>query len=265
MLAHLSQTWQHSGMFKKLKQAFGVGGPSVDTVLQYPAARPGDVLIGEVRITGGTEPRDFNHLTLSLAATVEVESGDDEYLSRIQFASLQVAGAGRLEANVDTSVPFQMEVPWEAPFNNLRGRRFDRMKLGVQTRFDLPGGKDATDFDPIDLHPLPVHEEVVAAMERIGFTLMSADLEKGHVAGSSLGFYNEVEFRGQGKIPEAEITFVTTPHQTTVLVELERRGLLGSRDRTSTLVGPTHEPFDWDGALRQHLDALAQASGRFFG
>lgn len=252
-------------MFKKLKQAFGVGGPSVDTVLQSDVAHPGDVLVGEVRITGGSDARDFTKLTLSLAATVEVESGDDEYLQRIQFAQMDVAGAGRLEAGINTSVPFQLQVPWEAPFNALRGRTFQRMRLGVQTRFDLPGGKDATDFDPITIQPLPVHDEVVNAMERIGFTLMGADLERGHVAGSSLGFYNEVEFRGQGQIPEAELTFVTTPQQTTVVVELERRGLLGSRDRSSTLAGPTYEPFDWDSALRQHLDALARASGRFFG
>ena len=252
-------------MFKKLKQAFGVGGPSVDTVLAAPSVYPGGMLQGEVRITGGSEPRDFNHLTLSLAATVEVESGDDEYLSRLLFASLQVAGAGRLEANVNTSIPFQMEVPWEAPFNNLRGRRFERMKLGVQTRFDLPGGRDATDFDPIDIHPLPVHDAVVESMERIGFTLMSADLEKGSIAGSSLGFYNEVEFRGQGKIPEAELTFVTGPVETRVVVELQRRGLLASRDRHSTLAGPTNEMYDWDSVLRQHLDELARASGKFFG
>ncbi|HMJ75296.1 MAG TPA: sporulation protein [Iamia sp.] len=252
-------------MFKKLKQAFGVGGPSVDTVLAAPSVYPGGILQGEVRITGGSEPRDFNHLTLSLAATVEVESGDDEYLSRLLFANLQVAGAGRLEANVNTSIPFQMEVPWEAPFNNLRGRRFERMKLGVQTRFDLPGGRDATDFDPIDIHPLPVHDAVVASMERIGFTLMSADLEKGSIAGSSLGFYNEVEFKGQGKIPEAELTFVTGPAETRVVVELQRRGLLASRDRHSTLAGPTNEMFDWDTVLRQHLDELARASGKFFG
>jgi sporulation-control protein len=178
---------------------------------------------------------------------------------------MDVSGAGRLEARVNTSVPFQLQVPWEAPFNTLRGRSFQRMKLGVQTRFDLPGGKDATDFDPIDIHPLPVHEEVVNAMERIGFTFVSADLERGNVPGATLPFYNEVEFRGQGQVPEAEITFVTNPQQTTVIIELERRGLLSSRDRSSVLVGPTFEPFDWDSALRQHLDALARASGRFFG
>jgi sporulation-control protein len=244
-------------MFKKLKQAFGVGGPSVDTVLATPAVYPGGVLQGEVRITGGTEPRDFT--------TVEVEGQDEEYLQRIQFAGITVSGAGRLEANVNTAVPFQMEVPWEAPFNSLRGRRFERMRLGVQTRFDLPGGRDATDFDPIDIHPLPVHEEVVSAMERVGFSLMSADLERGSVAGSTLGFYNEVEFRGHGKIPEAELTFVTGPQQTRVVIELERRGLLASRDRTSTLSGPTNEPFDWDTAIRQHLDELARASGKWFG
>lgn len=252
-------------MFKKLKQAFGVGGPSVDTVLANPAAYPGGVLEGEVRITGGTDDRDFNRLVLSLVATVEVETGDDEHHTRMRFAELEVAGSGTLQAGVDTAVPFQMQVPWEAPFNSFRGTEFKNMRLGVQTRFDLPGGRDATDLDPLVIHPLPVHETVIGCVEQLGFTVKSADLEKGRVGSSSLGFYNEVEFKGRGKIPELELTFVTGPQQTEVLIELERRGLLASRERSSTLVGPTLEPFDWPAAVHAHLEQLAQASGRVFG
>ena len=41
-------------VFKKMLGAFGVGGPSVDTVLTDPNTRPGAVLHGEVRLQGGS-------------------------------------------------------------------------------------------------------------------------------------------------------------------------------------------------------------------
>ena len=40
-------------VFKKMMRAFGVGGPSVDTVLANPNTRPGLTLEGQVRIQGG--------------------------------------------------------------------------------------------------------------------------------------------------------------------------------------------------------------------
>ncbi len=250
-------------MFKRLREAFGIGGPTVDTILHTHVTRPGDTIAGEVRITGGEHPRDVNQLTVSLAATVEVESGDSEYSQRVKIAQLVVAGRGRLEPRIQVALPFQLPVPWEAPFNVLRGREFRNMRLGVETRFDLPGGADATDFDPIQIEPLPVHVQSIEALERMGFRLTSADLERGHVPGSTLGFYNEIEFKGHGRVPECELTFVTTPHETNIVIEVDRASLFGSSDRLGNVVVPTQGGANLDQVLGQRIEQLARGS-RFF-
>lgn len=246
-------------MFKRMKQAFGIGGPSVDTVLREARVQPGGVLEGEVRVTGGSDAREVTKLTVCFAATAEVESGDSESQQRVTFGEIQLAGDGTIEPEQQVALPFRLEAPWETPFNVLRGRRFDRMKIGVQTRVDLPGGIDATDFDEIDVHPLPIHEAAVAGMERLGFSLKNADLEKGRVPGATLPFYNEVEFRGGGRTPEVELTFVTGARETAIILEVSRQGLLTSGDRHGHLSGPTHgsESVDWERVLGERVQQLA--------
>lgn len=251
-------------MFRRMQELFGVGGPTIDTVLANRAAQPGGVLGGEVRITGGDNDRPVNQLSMSLAARVEVESGDDEYNATTRFATQVIAGQGVLPARVNTTLPFQLQVPWESPFNVLRGQVFHKMHLGLATRFDLPGGKDATDFDPIEIHPLPVHVQAIEALERMGFRMTGADLEKGRLGGSSLGFYNEVEFRGHGRIPECELTFITNPQQTHIVIEVDRQGFFSSSDRTGGVVVPTQGGANLDQLLGQRIDQLA-SGGRFFG
>ena len=40
-------------VFKSLRRAFGVGGPTVDTVLDSPDVQPGGYVSGQVRFAGG--------------------------------------------------------------------------------------------------------------------------------------------------------------------------------------------------------------------
>lgn len=246
-------------MFKRMKQALGVGGPEVDTVLRDPNVRPGGAIEGEVRIVGGDDAREINRLTVCFAATAEVEYDDSEGQQRLTFGEAVLADQGTIDPGERIVLPFRLEAPWETPFNNLRGRHFDRMKIGVQTRIDLPGGRDATDFDPIDVHPLPIHEAAVEGMERLGFRLKNADLEKGRISGSTLPFYNEIEFAGHGRTPEVELTFVTGAQQTSIVIEVSRQGLLTSGDRQSTISGPTQEPHgvDWAQLLGARVEQLA--------
>lgn len=60
-------------VFKKLLGALGVGGPSVDTVLEPGPALPGGLLSGEVRLRGGGTDVSVDRISLLLVARVERE------------------------------------------------------------------------------------------------------------------------------------------------------------------------------------------------
>jgi sporulation-control protein spo0M len=61
-------------VFKRLMQAMGVGGPSVETVLANANCRPGGYLEGRVQVAGGDHPVDVSYVALGLVTRVEVES-----------------------------------------------------------------------------------------------------------------------------------------------------------------------------------------------
>jgi sporulation-control protein len=100
-------------VFKKMLSAFGVGGPSVDTMLETPHVRPGDVLRGQVHLTGGKTPAEVECISVGLVTGVEVESGDTEYDSLVEFHTQRVAGAFTLATGEQRSVPFELPVPFE--------------------------------------------------------------------------------------------------------------------------------------------------------
>ena len=63
-------------VFKKMMRAFGVGGPTVDTVLSNPNTRPGLTLDGQVNIVGGDHDVAIDHVALGLVTRVESNHGD---------------------------------------------------------------------------------------------------------------------------------------------------------------------------------------------
>ena len=60
-------------VFKKMLSAFGVGGPSVDTVLTNPNTRPGLTLDGQVNLVGGDAEAAIEQVVIGLVTRVEVE------------------------------------------------------------------------------------------------------------------------------------------------------------------------------------------------
>ncbi|HEV7962296.1 MAG TPA: sporulation protein, partial [Actinoplanes sp.] len=73
-------------VFKRLLQAMGVGGPSVETVLTNPGCRPGGFLEGHVQVIGGGEHAvDVEYVAIGLLTRVEVESGNTEFSTDREF------------------------------------------------------------------------------------------------------------------------------------------------------------------------------------
>jgi len=261
-------------VFKKLLKALGVGGPSVETVLHNPNTRPGETITGEVHIMGGEHDSDIKYLSVALKSRVEVESGDSEYTTDMEYAKVRLTENFMLPKGARHTLPFSMQIPWEAPLTHMYGHPLHGTTVGVATELEVARAVDATDLDPIAVHPLPAQERILAAFGNIGFQFRSADCERGRIWGvnQQLPFYQEIEFypppRYINGIKELEVTFVAGPSSMEVVLELsKRRGLLTEGHdafASFTVDYATCANVDWEQQITQYLDQAARRRGLFF-
>ncbi|WP_329384430.1 sporulation protein [Streptomyces sp. NBC_01716] len=253
-------------VFKRLLGSLGVGGPSVETVLDGGAVLPGGTLRGEVRLTGGSASYDIDRLTLELVARVEAEHEEGESEGLVGFERYDIGGGFRLGAEESYRVPFAVPLPWETPVSELHGEPLG-IHLGVRTELEVAGAKDKGDFDPFDVRPLPVQEAVLEALGQLGFGFRSADLELGHIRGSGqrLPFYQEIELipapAYAHRLNEVEVTFLAHPGGTEVVLEADGRGGSGVDDAMNRHAVGLDDPAraDWNAVVTGWIDQLAAA------
>ncbi|WP_101256784.1 sporulation protein [Streptomyces barkulensis] len=259
-------------VFKRLLGSLGVGGPTVDTVLDPGAALPGGPLSGQVHLKGGSADFDIEHITLELIARVEVEHEEGESEGGIVFERFTVAGGFRLAEGEERAVPFTVTLPWETPVTELYGQPLG-IVLGVRTELAVAGAKDKGDLDPLAVRPLPAQEAILQALGQLGFGFKSADLEYGriHGTGQALPFYQEVELTPAPQyahaVNEIEVTFLAHPGGMEVVLEADKRGGLfsGGHDALTRFAVGHQDVRDWntevDGWVRQLVEHRAAHGG----
>ncbi|MFG2926639.1 sporulation protein [Streptomyces sp. NPDC048305] len=257
-------------VFKRLLGSLGVGGPSVDTVLDPGAVTPGGVLSGQVHLKGGNADFTIEHITLELVAHVEAEHHDGESEGVAVFHQHVAGGNFRLAEGEQRSVPFSFPLPWETPITELYGQGLG-IALGVRTELGVAGARDKGDVDPLAVRPLPVQEAILEALGQLGFDFKSADLELGHIRGTGqqLPFYQEIELAPSPQyahqINEIEVTFLAGPVGMEVVLEADKHGGLFAEghDAVSRCTVSHHgvDRINWnaevDGWIRQLVEHRA--------
>ncbi|TCB98505.1 SpoOM family protein [Micromonospora zingiberis] len=217
-------------VFKKMLGAFGIGAPSVDTVLSNPSTRPGLMLAGQVNLTGGSQDVEIDHVAVGLVTRVEVDGAEVEHEAAVEFHRVMVAGGLRLAQGQQLTLPFQFPVPVQTPVTDIYGQRLPGMSLGLRTEVAIRGAVDKGDLDPVYVHPLPVQERILAAFGQLGFQFKGADLEHGQIAGAhqALPFYQEIEYfaapQYAHEVSEVELTFLADEQGVDIVLEFDRPG-----------------------------------------
>ncbi|MEV5885234.1 sporulation protein [Streptomyces sp. NPDC052020] len=252
-------------VFKRLLGSLGVGGPTVDTVLDPGPVRPGGALTGQVHLKGGSAGFDIEHITLELVARVEAEHEEGESEGVVAFDRFTVGGGFRLAEGEHRDVPFSVTLPWETPITELYGQPLG-IVLGVRTELSVAGARDKGDLDPLAVGPLPVQEAILEAFGQLGFGFKSADLELGRIGGTGqqLPFYQEIEItpspRYAHQVNEIEVTFLAHPGGMEVVLEADRRGgfLSSGHDALTRFTVGHQDTRDWnaevDGWVRQLVE-----------
>ncbi|GAA2771952.1 sporulation protein [Streptomyces showdoensis] len=257
-------------VFKRLLGSLGIGGPTVDTVLDPGAVTPGGTLSGHVHLTGGNADFTVEHITLELVARVEAEHEDGESEGVVAFHRFVAGGNLRLAEGERHSVPFSFPIPWETPLTELYGQALG-ITLGVRTELGVAGAKDKGDIDPLAVRPLPAQESVLEALGRLGFGFRSADLEYGriHGTGQQLPFYQELELtpapQYAHRVDEIEVTFLAGPGAVEIVLEADRRGGPFSAGHDAlTRFTVTHDQVDhtdWTAEVDSWIRRLVDARG----
>jgi sporulation-control protein len=257
-------------VFKRLLGSLGVGGPTVDTVLEPGAVLPGASLSGQVHLRGGEADFTIEHITLELVARVEAEHDGGESEGVVVFDRFTVGGSFRLAAGELHSVPFSVMLPWETPITELYGQPLG-IVLGVRTELAVAGAKDKGDLDQLAVRPLPAQEAILEALGQLGFGFKSADLELGRIGGTGqqLPFYQEIELtpapQYAHQVNEIEVTFLANPGAMEVVLEADKRGgfFSAGHDALTRFTVSHHgvERINWsaevDGWIRQLVDSYA--------
>ncbi|GLW09687.1 hypothetical protein Misp01_48160 [Microtetraspora sp. NBRC 13810] len=255
-------------VFKRMLGAFGVGAPSVDTVLSTPRVLPGGILTGEVRIKGGDFEAEIERVTLGLVARVEAEHAEGESSGVLEFFRGDVSGPFRLAKGEERTVPFQLPVPWETPITEVDGQPLHGMALGVRTELAIAKAVDKGDLDPVSISPLPAQTRVLEAFGQLGCRFKGADLEVGRLHGvhQQLPFFQEIEFYPPadfaGRVNEIELTFVADPGSVEIILEADKRGgMFGSGGDSVGRFHVSHDDalrMDWAGEIHAWLSRLSQ-------
>jgi sporulation-control protein len=252
---------------KRFMARLGVGSAEVETVLDRPETMPGAVVTGLTTVTGGKVEQEIEKVLVALEATVEVETNDSTWYEQVTFGSQQIGGGLVIAPGQQVTGRFELPVPWQTPITDVGGWHLRGMKIGVRTTLAIPGALDPGDLDPITVHPLPIQEAILAALGDLGFRFRSADVEKGHLGGSTLPFYQEIELTPSGeyarRIKELEVTFLVDEHGLDVVLEADRRGgLLRSGSDTLSRFRVSHTDTDRAGLGRLMHDQLQQLGAR---
>ncbi|STO57139.1 sporulation protein [Grimontia hollisae] len=227
-------------MFKKLKASFGIGAAKVDTILHNASVYQGKTLRGTVHIKGGDVEQEIDCITLKLCTEVKVETDSGASYQPFVLGHIQANTPFTIQPGEEKDVPFELKLHDETPVTAVNAR-FNQSHVWVETVLDIDFAIDPTDRDYLEVRPLPAVQRVLSALEREGFTMMKADVEKGQLRGNGFvsrsGCYQELEFHNSSMFnkTEIELSFILDGPVIHCLAEIDRAFGRGDTYRSFTL------------------------------
>ncbi|MEC8208144.1 MAG: sporulation protein, partial [Pseudomonadota bacterium] len=211
-------------MFKKILASVGIGAAKVDTVLETEHLQPGQKFNAVIVIKGGDVDQEISGLDLALMTRVKVESDDGEYFTNHVIEKWRITDIGMIAAGAEKHIPFEARLHSETPITEINAG-YNQSHVWLETGLDIDLALDPTDRDALHIYPNDAVSTLMEAMNRLGFSLVKADVEKGYLKAptfqSHSGCYQELEYRPNSRslfgLQEIELSFVPEAHKTHVL------------------------------------------------
>lgn len=208
-------------MFKQTLAALGIGGATIDAILESPSAEPGGMLQGRLLIQGGSVPQEVRSIELSVET--EYIQEHDNHTSRHSYVlgRYRLPQALRTQPGAKQEVPFSIQVPWGAPIT------VGGQQSWLKSQLDVEAAIDPKDHDEILVRPTPLQARLLQAMEKLGFSIYRAYCEKSRL-GRGVPFVQEVEMKPRsgafrGRLDEVDVVMWPSSGNLEVLLEVDRR------------------------------------------
>ena len=232
-------------MFKKLFAKMGIGAAKVDAVLTTDQFVPGAAVEGRVEITGGDVEQEVSAIVLKLRTMAKSEGEEMEMEISHTLAEYRVTDPFTLAPGEALEMPFSFDLHPETPVTVLNAAD-NRCKVWLETSLDIDMAMDPSDRDYLNIHPSPLVHHFMDAMEKNGYALKKADVEKGYLRGkgfeSHSGCYQELEYKpggsGFSRVKEVELSFIIEEGVTHVFIEVDR-SFTGDGYQSLTLANTT--------------------------
>nr|BFE68678.1 hypothetical protein GCM10020092_019790 [Actinoplanes digitatis] len=227
-----------------------------------------------MHVIGGDHSVDIEYVALGLMTRVEVESGDSEYNTDQEFHRQRLTGSFKLDAGARHDVPFRFDVPWETPHH--RGVRAAPARHDDGPAYRARGGPGGRQERPGRGGRSP------AARHRSGSWTLSCAWASGSAApmwsgaGCTACSRRCRSTRRSSSIRSAqyasginqlEVTFIPTPHNLQVVLEIDKRGGLFTEGHDAfgrfDVDYHTVDQTDWTAQLNGWLQQSAQRRGFF--
>lgn len=216
-------------MFKQFLASVGIGSATVDTKLTEEIYYPGGTIAGVIVLQGGQVEQRIQGLELALMTRAEVETEDAESFINYCLQSWRIPETFLLEPQEVKEVPFSYRLLDELPITEV-STKHSCSQVWLQTGVSIDFALDPQDQDYLRVNPTPLMENLLEAVQDLGFQLIKTDVGKGYINTSTTrttsGCYQEFEFRPKRMnlgIKEIELSFIPDQSKLQVLFEVDRR------------------------------------------
>lgn len=208
-------------MFKKLLASVGIGSAQVDTRLEQESLVPGEMLRGEVHLTGGDVAQEIDEIYMYVITHYERETNNGKAKEECTLIKHRLTEPVVLSPKEHKVLQFSFQLPYDTPLT------MGRQPVYLRTGLDIKNAMDPGDSDFIEVRPHPLMAKVLDAVQLIGFQLYKVDCEYNRHLGRTYPFVQEFEFRPTGvlrsRLEELEVIFYLREDSVEVLLELDKR------------------------------------------
>lgn len=248
-------------MFKNLLARVGVGAATVDTRLAESQVAPGDLLQGEVVVSGGAIAQEIDRITLALVTSFR---HDDLYESHV-LTEHTLGQRIELQAGETRTYPFEFRIPDSTPLS------LGDQQISLRTSLDISSSIDPKDADALLVVPHPLMQRVLDTLADLGFQLYNVECSYNPRLGGEVPFIQTLEFQPYGhyrqQIEDLELIFQLHEGVLDVWLEIDQRarGLealfedldLNEHHARFQVTGADLERGDWAESLARIIEGRA--------